>query len=281
MRNRLFASIGIAGLIGALIATAVIASHNAPALEDRVATLEAFHGIDYSHSTETPSPPTPTPTEPVPTATAVPPTATEPAGFNDAWHAPLAHDGLNVHEHGAEPPQWVYDSPFPPSFPSGPELHQGFKGAYDVTATGVESYLLVHILASGADTDGNGFSDTGPRAVPQHSYKLWILDPSGGLSYWDGVLNFSPDGVNPAPLRTSDTGERPIILSNGDGGCETWYSAVGEAALDLGWTICGRDTSFDGTPLGGDGTFRTADWIVLADELPFTDPVQLSPTLAE
>jgi hypothetical protein len=37
--------------------------------------------------------------------------------------------------------------------------------------------------------------------------------------------------------------------------------------MDVGWTICRRYAKFDGTILGGNGTFRTADWVIPAARL--------------
>jgi hypothetical protein len=145
-------------------------------------------------------------------------------------------------------------------------------------SNGVQSCIQAHVLATGADLDGDGYSDTGARSVPTHGYSLWVREPSGAVSFWSGELQFA-DGANPAPLRTVDTGERPIILSVNDGGCETWYSDPNYQP-NVGWTVCGRHTQFDGTVLGGDGTMRTVDWILVASELEFSDPVFLSPTLA-
>lgn len=190
--------------------------------------------------------PTPT-TEPEPTATPVP----------TGWHAPTDH------EHGDAPPQWVLDSGHPP-FTQTREGHTGYKGVYDVSPGGAESYLIAHIISTHM-----------ARMHGDHDYQLWIRDPeSGAVLYREGILCFGPaaDGcTGQPPLRTSDTGERPIILSVNDGGCETWYSRPGDPAVivDVGWTICGRNETFDGRVLGN-GTFRTMDWIVLCNRLPFS-----------
>lgn len=287
MTSRILAAVGIVALLASLGVIAVWgAGESVESDAHRVTILDEGDGyIDLRVETLATAAPEPTATNtPEPTPTDTP--TEEPSAFFDAWHGPLAHDGLNVHEHGHEPPAWVMTSGFAPTFPEGLEAHQGFKFVCESMDNGVQSCLMVHILATGADTDGDGFSDTGARSVPVHSFQLWIMEPNGAISYWaesntsGNAIVMGTDG-NPAPLRTSDTGERPIILSVNDGACETWYSKPGAAVMDLGWTICGRHTSFDGTVRGGDGTFRTADWVIPANRLGDYGAVQLSPTLAD
>lgn len=198
---------------------------------------------------------------PAPTLTPVPPTATLPPAtpfptpiiVTDGWHVPTDH------EHGDRPPDWVLNSAWPP-FTQSRESHNGYKGVYDDSPGGVESYFIAHIISSEA-----------ARSHGDHDYELWLRDPeTGDISHYEGVMDFG----SPPPERTSDTGERPIILSVGDAGCETWYSDPGSTVMDVGWTICGRYQSFDGTVLGGTGTFRTMDWIIPCNRLPSTSPLQ-------
>lgn len=170
---------------------------------------------------------------PVPTATM---TAT-------GWHPPTTH------EHGDAPPQWVLDSPQQP-FTQVREAHVGYKGILATTSNGVQSYFVNHILSTVA-----------ARSHGDHDYQLWVRDRSGGVSYWQGAMDFG----SPPPLRTTDTGERPIILSVNDDGCETWYSRPGAAVMDVGLTICGRYETFAGVVTNGNGTFRTSDWTILPD----------------
>lgn len=165
------------------------------------------------------------------------------------WHPPVhAASGCYFqHEHGDAPPSWITSA-----FTQNRESHVGYKGVLKSMSNGVESYLITHIL-----------STISARSHGDHDYELWIKDPSGGQSHWAGQLDFG----SPPPLRTSDTGERPIIQSIGDGGCETWYSRPGAAVVDLGWTICGRYQNFAGVTLGGNGTFRGTDWVIYPDRL--------------
>lgn len=190
-----------------------------------------------------------------PTATMSMPMPTQTPGVALGWHPPGSHDGLNVHEHGDEPPAWVYASGHQP-FTQSRESHTGYKGAYDTSPGGAQSYLITHILSTSA-----------ARSHGDHDYQLWLRNPATGeVLYYAGVLDFG----NPPPLRTTDTGERPIILGerNATDGCETWYSRPGVLVMDLGWTICGRYQDFAGNVLGGLGATRTADWVVPCDRLP-------------
>lgn len=171
------------------------------------------------------------------------------------WHTPTTH------EHGDPPPAWAVGA-----FTQARESHAGYKGTYARMANGVESYLITHILSTAA-----------ARSHGDHDYQLWMRDPTGGVSFWQGVLDF---GTPPA-LRTSDDGTRPVILSVGDGGCETWYSRAGVNVMDVGWTICDRYEAFSGAVLAGRGLFRGMDWTVPANRLgaPGYDGV-VAPTLA-
>lgn len=227
-------------------------------------------------------PPTPTPTAtPVPTATATAtpvPTATP---VVSGWHAPGAHSGLGVHEHGDAPPAWVLASAWQP-FTQSRESHVGYKGAYATTpAAGggtIESYFIGHIL-----------STAGARSHGDHDYQLWIREPNGAVSYWEGVLCFADPCTAPIPTHAKrssnpDPGFRPIILgvdatslAQGFSECETWYGKA--QAFDVGWTICGLIDRLDG-PGQGDGTFRTVDWIAFPDRLDGPQARFVSPTLA-
>lgn len=195
---------------------------------------------------------------PTGTATAIRATATMnhpmpmPTSVATGWHAPTDH------EHGDAPPAWVLTSPNKP-FTQTRESHSGYKGSYAVSPGGAESYLITHIV-----------STVFARSHGDHDYQFWLRDPqSGFVAYAEGILDFG----SPPPHRTSDTGERPIILSVGDGSCETWYARPGSAPFDLGWTICNRYAKFDGTVLGGNGAFRTADWIVSCKNFPPNNPL--------
>lgn len=193
------------------------------------------------------------------TATATP--SDHPAG----WHPPTDH------EHGASPPAWVLASANQP-FSQTREGHTSYKGmrATQTNRPQVESYIVTHIV-----------STTFARSHGDHDYQLWVRDSTGAVSYWAGMLDFAQSASNPTspiPERTSDTGERPIALSVGDAGCETWYTRPGRLAFDLGWTICGRYQTFAGVTLNGLGLHRSADWILYPDR--FASRPGAAPTLA-
>ncbi len=205
-----------------------------------------------------------------PTSTSVPPTSTTspvagqpcPSGLHPStgWHAPVHGSGCYFqHEHGDAPPSWVANS-----FTQNSESHVGYKGVLKSMANGVESYIVTHVLSTIA-----------ARGHGDHDYALWVRDPSGGISFWQGKMDFG----DPPPLRLSDTGERPIILSVNDGGCETWYSRPGSLVFDIGWTICGRYQNFAGVTTGGDGSYRGTDWTIMKDRL--SSFPGAAPTLAQ
>lgn len=246
-----YIALGIAGLL-LIPAVMMVVADEPLSLEDRVATLEALHGIDRSTPT-----PEPTATDVPPTATEVPATPTHDHGGGElqlGWHPAGSHDGLNVHEHGDQPPAWAEGA-----LTQTRESHTGYKGAYDVSPGGAESYLVAHIIAT-----------EGARSHGDHDYQLYIRDPESGQVFsWEGVLCFAEPCDAPIPERTVDTGERPIALGerSATDGCETWYADPGNKVVDVGWTICGRYQAFDGTVLGGVGTTRTIDWIIPCDRL--------------
>lgn len=207
------------------------------------------------------------------TATSTPqPTATlaiVPAG----WHPPgthldpISHLPYPPHEHGDAPPAWTAGQACVP-FAQSREGHVFYKGMTAVSKLGVESYIIVHVATTAA-----------ARAHGDHDYMAFFLTPGTNVvSCVQGLLDFG----NPPPLITAtvDPGIRPIILSKNDGhgafsDCETWYDRPGALVFDLGWTICNRWTRLDGSPDGGNGAHRGADWHVYVDrfgEWPGMDP---------
>lgn len=189
-----------------------------------------------------------------PTATTAPPTATMAdmgAGACgeslSAWHPQVVNGCDTHHEHGDAPPAWVTSSPWPAMFdhpgntPSENILkHTSFKGVllhYTNTAGHhIEVYWVLHI-----DTTPNGQSGR------YHSYQAWELDSSGGVSHWDGWMNFG-EGDNTGPTiydAAAQTGHRPVMsvfYTSGTYGSkfETWYTAGGGQggfAWDFGITV--------------------------------------------
>ena len=205
------------------------------------------------------------------TSTSVAPTATTgpvagqpcPTSLHPStgWHPPVhaASGCFYQHEHGDAPPSWITSA-----FTQNRESHVGYKGVLKSMSNGVESYIITHVL-----------STISARSHGDHDYALWVKDPSGGISFWQGQMDFG----SPPPLRTTDTGERPIILSVGDGGCETWYSRPGNLVFDIGWTICGRYQNFAGVTVGGNGAYRGTDWTIMKDRLASFSGA--APTLAQ
>ena len=178
------------------------------------------------------------------------------------WHAPVHSSGCYFqHEHGDQPPSWVASA-----FTQNRESHVGYKGTTASMSNGVQSYFIAHILTTAS-----------ARSHGDHDFQLWIKDPSNGISFWQGVMDFG----SPPPLRTADDSQRPIVLSQGDGGCETWYSRPGTAIMDVGWVVCGRYDSFAGQILGGIGTTRRGDWVIPHGRLSNPNFPGAAPTLAQ
>lgn len=224
--------------------------------------------------------PTATPTAVVPpTATAVvpptaiPPTAT-PAGGTPAptaqpasmlvWHAPAAHDGLNVHEHGAQPPAWANNW-------STQEFGRGIQFGGDEASSPMENthkHQAFKFIVAKSDAGGDvllryhAASNPMDRAAQVHSYEVYYRDVAGNISFWQGVYDTgSPavgteDNTARCPRRTPPLGcenQRPIILvtdatSLAQGiASEQWYMfASPESGLswDMGVTIIGSTTVY-------------------------------------
>ena len=131
---------------------------------------------------------------PTPIATNGPqPTATSIPGSSASlqfWHAPGAHDGLNAHEHGDNPPawadQWSMANFGHPVFYGGDEetahenhlKHIAYKGTehtFSVNGCSVDTYFRYH-----AQSNPLG------RSAPFHSYEMYARDCTGGVSFWQG-----------------------------------------------------------------------------------------------
>lgn len=249
-------------------------------------TSVALHASSINEcwdATATPSPTTTaTPTAtgtatPTPTATASPTLTPTQALVVVPWHPPgthldpITHLPYPVHEHGDAPPAWTAGQTCVP-FSQSREGHVFYKGMTATSKLGVESYIIVHVATTAA-----------ARAHGDHDYMIFFKTPvTNVVSCLQGLLDFG----SPPPLITAtvDPGTRPIILSKNDGrdslpthfpDCETWYDRPGALVFDLGWTICNRWTRLDGSPDGGNGAHRGADWHVYVDrfgEWPGMDP---------
>jgi hypothetical protein len=176
----------------------------------------------------------------------------------NVWHSNKWGSCFTGHEHGDAPPQWVTafaqanNKPLP--FSQTRESHTGYKGVFVRHSSGAESYFVGHIL-----------SNAMARSHGDHDYQLWLKTTDGKINYWDGLLCFAGPCTGQPPLRTSDTGERPIILAQNDGACETWYGGAAGGIVDVEWVICGRNSHFDTSRSSGVGTHRTVSWIFYAD----------------
>ncbi len=192
---------------------------------------------------------------------------------NDFWHFPACG-----HEHGDAPPAWVMSSAYPASFtwvgntPNENLLsfkHSAFKG-FSGTLNGVDVYLIAHF-----DVNPGG------HASRFHSFQFWMRDPSGGVSYIAGWMDFGTQNTtqtSPNILHFGcgeNTNLRPVIEVNvqvcPDGSkptqglsFETWYNAPSGHLGQAGWMpdlgLSSSPTYYDGgdptnpstwTPTGG------------------------------
>lgn len=215
----------------------------------------------YSCILYTPQPtPTNTP-EPVATNTPEPtPTNTPPAGLGiTAWHAPGAHDGLNVHEHGDAPQaffeQWSLDTFGHGIVYGGDEFsgamerdmkHQAYKGIRAQSDAGGDVYLRYHAASNPMD-----------RAAQYHSYEVYYRDTAGNISFWQGWYDTGdPNTDARCPRRNGPSAcesQRPIMLvvdqTAWDQGIrgEQWYmfgSPNAGWAWDMGLTIINATTLY-------------------------------------
>lgn len=176
-------------------------------------------------ATNTPTPPTATPIPPSP----VPPTPVP--TVLSAWHPPTTH------EHGDPPPRWVLDSPLDPNFTQGSENHNGFKSFHFVgytccdssVGTGVEVYATIHLIGT-----PNG------RLTRYHSYKIWMLDASSNVSYWQGMLDTGDPQTRRFPRSQGDPGGGSRVLcvdSELSVPFEQWYADTYLGGPNIGWNI--------------------------------------------
>lgn len=184
---------------------------------------------------------TSTPTLP-PVATATP-SATPPGCCATVFHLPGAG-----HEHGRQPPDWLTQAGYTPSFtwpgntPNENSIstkHSAFKG-FAGTLNGVQIYVLMHL-----DTNPGG------EASCFHSFQSWEKDAQGGVSSISGWLYFGCKGAQTGPTLArygcDDTGVRPVMLVNvqscGSGSLatpaplafDTWYGAPAGYLGQAGW----------------------------------------------
>lgn len=168
------------------------------------------------------------------------------------WHAPGPHDGLNPHEHGDRPPEWVSTwsaaalgtsqlyGYAPVATPGENHMkHQAYKGL-SATLSGVDVYVLFHAQTNGLDW-----------MAPRHSFRLWVRDQTGGVSYQQGQIWFGWPDVRTHRLSSEEEqpgyygpdwrGRGPHIVrcrisANPFPTSEQWYGMLGPS-LQLGLTI--------------------------------------------
>lgn len=202
--------------------------------------------------------PSKTPT-PVVTLTPVATTSSLPISMQ-SWHAPAAHDGMNVHEHGDKPPQWADDWSnknfgHPVMF-GGDEMsspmeqsmkHQAYKG-FLANLNGVDLYIRYHAASNPAD-----------RSSAFHSYEVYARDASGNISFWQGLYwSGYPEFKTQRMTRTDEeptatnAGRDQFIIGSPDVSdwnkflrCEQWYTTGGLWSWDIAITICGATTYFN------------------------------------
>lgn len=205
--------------------------------------------------------PAPTATNTPVAATAIPfPTATPSVDTAKlAWHAPGAHSGLNVHEHGDSPQDFfqawsiatfghsiVYGGDEASSPMENGMKHQAFKGIRAVTVAGGQVYLRYHAASNAMD-----------RAAQYHSYEVYYRDTAGNISFWQGLYDSGDPNTDARCPRRNPAiaceNQRPIILvvdatSLQQGiASEQWYlagSPQSGVSWDMGVTIIGSTTIY-------------------------------------
>lgn len=166
------------------------------------------------------------------------------------WHAPA-----NGHEHGDQPPQWIMDAGYTVGFDhthgfhgntsaaENTAKHTSMKGMHatftDKVGGTQEVYARVHIASNQME-----------RSARYHSYEMFLKDPAGAVSHWQGWYN-SGDPVTSRRSRSlNDNGQRPLVLVTDLAAlqqrknCEQWYGFTSGWGPDLGWTICNSTTMY-------------------------------------
>lgn len=148
-------------------------------------------------------------------------------------HDPTRCHAPTTHEHGPCPPQWVESSGLASTF-DGTEDHRGFKGMlFPTNPEGVDVYLQVHLISTPSG-----------RARQFHSYKVWMRDPTGAVTYYQGQLNTGDPLTARVPyIQSADGfGIRPVVLVLDQESydrfgplCEVWYVF---GIVHIGWNIC-------------------------------------------
>lgn len=157
-----------------------------------------------------------------------------------SWHGAAVWDEKGKvicvygHEHGDNAPTWLVKSEFRLGFDQtggfmantseyeNSVKHVGMKG-FAATIKGVEVYARVHLASNVLD-----------RSSRYHSYELFLKDPSGGVSHFQGWLD-TGDPIRDriayrdttAEDKGKDPGTRPIV----------WAATKQACLIDQTWCI--------------------------------------------
>lgn len=181
------------------------------------------------------------------------------------WH-PAAEKDLSgsidcvyEHEHGDAPPEWLINSGYKigfdhhSGFTAGTSeyentlKHAGMKG-FSANIKGVDIYARIHLASNVLD-----------RSSRYHSYELYLKDPSGNISHFQGWLDTGDPLKDRIPYRDSTAGEkgidprtRPIVWAATKHACqidrtwciELWAMKTWNWGPDLIWGINDATTFF-------------------------------------
>lgn len=203
--------------------------------------------------------PTPEPTDiPVdPTATPTPPPVSDTMSYCHA--TPMAHDGLNIHEHGDCPPDWA--NQWSMANFGHPVIYGGDEATPNENAMKHQAYKGFLTRMSGVDLFIRHHSQSNPhgRSAAFHSYEVYARDNSGNVSFWQGHQWYGyPEFRSQRMTRRHEVpgtdgfpGRDQFIIAAPDRvdwnnflRCEQWYGFGGEWSWDLSITICGASTFF-------------------------------------
>lgn len=205
--------------------------------------------------------PTPEPVEPTPTPEPIVPTPMPPASDTMilCHSQPMAHDGLNVHEHGDCPPDWA--NQFSMANFGHPVIYGGDEATPNENTMKHQAYKGFLTRMSGVDLFIRHHSQSNPhgRSAAFHSYEVYARDNNGNVSMWQGWQFYGyPERRDQRMTRRHEVagvdgfpGRDQFIIASPDRvdwdnylRCEQWYGHGGYWSWDLSITICGASTLF-------------------------------------